>query len=84
MSTSLEVLTKLPAALAAYVGGPAPGYRQIYNEVVDGKLSMITSIRGRWHFNPADVPAIAAALRLSPVAPAARTPRRRAESRTAA
>jgi len=57
----LRPITELPRRLAEVSDG-APSYRMIYARILDGRLPMIRQINGRWHFAPADLPEIAAAL----------------------
>ncbi len=60
-------LTGLPAALQEE-GYITPDYRVMREAAVNG-LFPAHQRRGIWHFHPADLPAIAAALRLATPAP---------------
>lgn len=62
--TDLKPLTELSARLAEIADG-APGYRVLYGRILDGRLPMLRQVNGRWHFAPADLPDIAAALGLA-------------------
>lgn len=63
-AANCKPLTILSGRLSQHIGGPAPGYRYIWNAVVNGELLMIKRQSGRWFFDEADVPAIANALGL--------------------
>jgi hypothetical protein len=53
---------------------PSPGYREIYNDVLDGKIPA-KQLNGRWHIERADLKAIADELRSGTKAPVGRRSR---------
>jgi hypothetical protein len=60
-------LSLLPREIARLTGRPAPDYRRIYNAVLNDRLPGVErGENGRWSADPAALPAIAAALGLSP------------------
>jgi len=58
-------LSLLPRELAALTRQPTPGYRHIYNAVLDGRVPGVDLTHGRWTSDPAALPAIASALGLT-------------------
>jgi hypothetical protein len=68
LNAALRPITGLPSNLAEVAENP-PGYRPIYNAILDGKLPMIRQVNGRWNYDPADLQAIAVALGLAIKAP---------------
>jgi hypothetical protein len=72
-----EPLSKLSRELQAFTGKPAPGYRALYNHVLDGRLPA-EQVNGRWYWHRIDLPAIAAALGLAaPIDPASKPAKHR-------
>jgi hypothetical protein len=64
----LVPLSALPRDLAAYAGRPVASYRALYGKALDGVIPA-QQINRIWHWNRADLPAIAAALSIHAAAP---------------
>ena len=65
MNKETVALTALPRELAALTGMQSPSYRQLWNLTVDGHLPA-QQVNGRYQIRRVDLPAIAAALGMSP------------------
>lgn len=63
-------ITFLARELKAHTGRTI-SYRRLWNACVDGRIAAEQNDIGRWTYNPADLPVIAAALGLAPAPPAA-------------
>ncbi|WP_120010414.1 hypothetical protein [Teichococcus vastitatis] len=58
-----RVLTQLPRDLGRFTGHTI-AYRYIWSAAVEGRIQAEQGNNGRWTYDPADVPQIAAALGL--------------------